>query len=976
MPVMVNSMSASEPGKLQSWIKKRRWWLAGLATVLVFVFILAITPVVISSQFQKWVLANGGERVSVENVDFNPFTARLLLENIIIERTGYQPFVLPRLDLQTQWLDLLSRRFVIRNMTVHGVQLTIDERNPEQRHIGGILISQLQGKKQETVEDETKPWFFRLEALSLEKTSVVFWHEKLHSTLAIASMSLTGLDTTPGATPALLAFDGSLDNAAVKINGMVNPLSSTSLFNGNLQVQQLATGSYLAFLSDSLQQNQAVISINSKLEVKRNEGNAYDLQQDGELMLDQLIWQQQATGLKAGKLSWRGTLGASVSLDTKSVIGAKGKLSAEDVQFSDRSSNLLVGNQKTVWQGKTDVQYSKQQGLAVELDGQLSNQQLDLKTDQPMKLKNASLSWQGQMRTSLGGNGALQVDASGELQNTGFAFDEQGRGLQFLNDAIAWKGDFSYANANSEQLLKSSSDLILSGLEINTLNEPQRLLLIREMRVEKAVIESIEALNLDKLVFAGFSLGNVGEVPELSVNADGFVNYKQLIVEQLDYSASQGLHIHKVIQNGLQHVVVRSASGQWDFDSFITAIDKLVTAEPPGETGATVEKKPQDPNSLPIKIDAVVAENGGELFYVDRRLPQPLVQQIKLDAFELLNVDSQKPTEGSELTFKAKLDNTAVTINGTVTVFAAGPTFDLTGDVKALSLLPFSTLMEKSLGYQVDSGSLNAHSVLQAEDGSLNSTTDLTLFQLDVEPLSAEALEKLDAKLNAGLESGLSLLKDKNDTIKLSIPVKGALNDLKVDPGDIINQALGSALKKGAKTYFAAALFPFGTLLVIADAASGKAMQVSLDPVFFDPGLNVIAVKDHAYLEKVAMVLDDKPEINVKICGVSTASDRWYFIEQMKNAAQQKQQLANAEKPAVNDAGKVADKQPLTKDTTASVIDEQHVTQLLAELAIQRAEAVSAFLIHSQGVAVQRLVSCKPRLEMEGEKKARTDLIL
>ncbi|NNJ92226.1 MAG: DUF748 domain-containing protein, partial [Gammaproteobacteria bacterium] len=321
----------------------------------------------------------------------------------------------------------------------------------------------------------------------------------------------------------------------------------------------------------------------------------------------------------------------------------------------------------------------------------------------------------------------------------------------------------------------------------------------------------------------------------------------------------------------------------------------------------------------------------------------------------------------SPVKLKAKLDKAAVDIQGSISLFAATPEFDFKADIKALSMLPYSSFMEKALGYQVDSGILSAKGKFKGTDGKLESETDLTLNQLDINPLTEEQLKKLGAKQNSGLETGLSMLKDKNDTIKFKLPVNGKFDNLKVDPGDIINQALGSALKRGAKTYFAAALFPFGTLLVIADAASDKAMQVKLDPVVFTEATGEFDVKYHEYLQKVAAILEEKPEIYVKVCGVASASDRDFYVAQMKQEF-----LATLKKAETADATKKQQKEQPEFAVDAKILGDK-----LTVLAKLRAAIVSDYMINKAAVKADRLVDCQPRLELDNKKASpRADLLL
>jgi hypothetical protein len=215
------------------------------------------------------------------------------------------------------------------------------------------------------------------------------------------------------------------------------------------------------------------------------------------------------------------------------------------------------------------------------------------------------------------------------------------------------------------------------------------------------------------------------------------------------------------------------------------------------------------------------------------------------------------------------------------------------------------------------------------------------------------------------LDTALDTLRDKNNTIKLEIPVAGNVNDPKFSVNDAVSQALAKGVQKGALSYLTLALQPYGTLITAAKYAGEAATRVQLNPVEFEPGQSVLDDSDREYLDKVAKVLKDRPKIAIKLCGVAASQDQLFFQQQQQKQQQQQQQQQQAAKtPAQAQAGS-----PLE----APVVDE---TQL-SEIAEQRAAAVKDFLIEKHKVPASRLVGCLPQLEIDDAKaKPRTDLLI
>ena len=213
----------------------------------------------------------------------------------------------------------------------------------------------------------------------------------------------------------------------------------------------------------------------------------------------------------------------------------------------------------------------------------------------------------------------------------------------------------------------------------------------------------------------------------------------------------------------------------------------------------------------------------------------------------------------------------------------------------------------------------------------------------------------------ARIEQALDTLRDKNNTIKLEIPVAGNVNDPEFNVNDAISQALAKGVQKGALSYLTLALQPYGALITAAKYAGEAATRVRLNPVEFEPGQSALDDSDREYLGKVAQVLKDRPKIAIKLCGVAAAQDR-LFLEKQLQQEQQKQQQQSAKPPA----------------QTAAAVETPAVDETqLSEIAEQRAAAVKDFLIEKHRVPANRLAGCLPQLEIDDtEAQPRTDLLI
>jgi hypothetical protein len=233
----------------------------------------------------------------------------------------------------------------------------------------------------------------------------------------------------------------------------------------------------------------------------------------------------------------------------------------------------------------------------------------------------------------------------------------------------------------------------------------------------------------------------------------------------------------------------------------------------------------------------------------------------------------------------------------------------------------------------------------------IDSENKLVIRGLEISPVDNESREKLDGSLTVSLDTALGMLRDKNNTIKLDLPVSGDIDSPDFEISDVINTAVGKAITQGSMTYLKFALQPYGALITIAELAGDAATKVRLQPVNFAAGEAVPAAESDGYLEKVAGILKDRPEVNIKICGLAVAADRAALGGTA--AADAKDKAAASGKAVVTDL------------------------QLL-ELAKQRAAFVKDRLVIKYGASAGRLVACTPEIDADedDDNVARVDLLI
>lgn len=298
----------------------------------------------------------------------------------------------------------------------------------------------------------------------------------------------------------------------------------------------------------------------------------------------------------------------------------------------------------------------------------------------------------------------------------------------------------------------------------------------------------------------------------------------------------------------------------------------------------------------------------------------PVEKEIAFKVIEIASIDSRSADTPTKLTINALLDGySSVAVTGQLMPLAEKLNSQLLVKVKGLDLHAFSPLIEPVLAHRIQSGSLTSESTINLKEGILTSEHQLTLKNL-----SLIESDQVQAGLSS-IQLGLNLLRDNQDQIELTIPVKGDVSSPNFELKSVVLKALLKALKGGTKTYLALALQPYGALYLAADYAYQKLGQVVLQPIEFKAGQTIWLDAMPDYLHKVAEMLLNKPQLNLKMCGFYNEQDRQYGQQQgLKGKALEQKMLA---------------------------------------LANSRQNRVKAWLIEKESISVERLTTCQPAFE-------------
>jgi hypothetical protein len=586
------------------------------------------------------------------------------------------------------------------------------------------------------------------------------------------------------------------------------------------------------------------------------------------------------------------------------------------------------------------VSYAEGKPLQLEQSGIVRLDGLQL-VQQDYRLGYDRLQWDGE--TTLTGAGGLGVETSGGLTGSGLDFAMPARRFRLQQGELNWQGRVAYTGGEATGL-QVSGGLSLDKAEVDAVDGETRLVGFDTFSIGSINMQGLETISIDDLVITNATLADTAPVDEAASPAAAQakpLEIASLSFDHIEITDGRRIAIDTIESREARYTAVRGKDGKW---RIVTILESLPFM-------GNVEQEPADDVAEPGSVRIGELRNIDMVVRVEDRTVRPPFR-IQLDGMETTtNIDTDRPDQDTHVHLKGRTSrHDSIEIKGTLRPLASPVSLNLEGHIEGLEMPLLSPYAVASIGHRLDSGQLDAESRIRVDQGRLDGTNTLVMKGLRVSPVKGEELEQMQSQLAVPLDKGLDMLRDGNDVIRLKLPIKGDLENPDFDVSDVINQAVAKATREGAIASLTLLLQPYGSLITVARYAADKASAVRLDPVAFAPASSDIDKARYEYLDKVAGIIEKRPGINIKLCGVATAADREALASQSGKGGQQQDKPATA---------------------AVAVSDER-----LIDLANSRDDAVKDYLVSRHGIKPGRLVACQPVIDPAEGAGPRVDLLL
>ena len=516
---------------------------------------------------------------------------------------------------------------------------------------------------------------------------------------------------------------------------------------------------------------------------------------------------------------------------------------------------------------------------------------------------------------------------------------------QIQAEALSWAGDVDYLAPIDEADLgaRAAGNISLKKFKLNDAKINMNLAVLEQLDINEASLSEAQQVRISNIVFRELSLLTNKNNETLAQLADITTTY-------VAFDGKQSLEIKDITLSGLDakfKINPDSTLHLLDALSTDTETQEQVTPDASSEDDKETQKIADESDSAPFnfKLARLHVVDDSQIVFDDESVKPAYHAEIKPLSLTVSNVNTNALDQDVLVDLNARINkHETLDVNAKLKPFGEKLNMSADAKIKALELPPISPYLNNAIGYYIKTGQLNADINGEIIDDQIDFKVNVALNKFVVEEGNPAIAKSYSEKLSMPLNTSLELLRDKNNNIKLEIPITGDINDPQFDVSQVINKALVNATKAAVTGYLAFMLQPWGVALLAADMLRGDG-SVALDPIVFEAAQVEVSAEYSDYLAKISTLLNERDNIQINICAVTSEKDRQALIA-MQQAAQKSEK---------NDGQ--TEQQVVTPPNDIEISNEK-----LLELAQSRNENVKALLVEN-GVAPERLFTCQPIID-------------
>lgn len=315
--------------------------------------------------------------------------------------------------------------------------------------------------------------------------------------------------------------------------------------------------------------------------------------------------------------------------------------------------------------------------------------------------------------------------------------------------------------------------------------------------------------------------------------------------------------------------------------SLIIEADKSIANLPRTESNHTAETKEikdtteQQKRQLPsIKLAGFTIADEASLKIMDKSVSPTYAEEVVLKSLEVSEIDSSNPALVS--TVKADLsfdDYSTLSANVDMTPFGEVPVYDISANLKEMSLHKISPYIQDAMQHSIKSGQLAIDIKTLIKGNKIDGSADIHVAAFDLSSANDVEVDTLKDQTAIPLSAALSLLKDSDGNIEIDLPITGDINDPSFGLSGFATLLVKKATMMAAKDYLMTTFVPYANVVTIAMAAGEHLLKVRLNDLPYNPKETSLADSQLLFASELTQLLKDNDDLRITLCAIGVPED-------------------------------------------------------------------------------------------------------
>ena len=502
---------------------------------------------------------------------------------------------------------------------------------------------------------------------------------------------------------------------------------------------------------------------------------------------------------------------------------------------------------------------------------------------------------------------------------------------------LDWAGNASFKPSIQSEIpdvppLYVKGSLNIHGIALQNNQLKLALLKIGSVDVKDINIETPHNIGIDNIGVTKFSV--LHRSSQTSSNDAQVFAFDRLKIQPLKFSQLNKLSLGRIELTDASAYLLIDKQGRMDFEQWLPKKQQEAPADQKDLPKTAVEP-------FYFAFDEFIFITSQHFIFIEDSLKETFSVDLHGINLKLTQLDSNTPDNLSHISLALVIDKHGrFKLDADINPLAKRPSLKGKGEISGLDLRMMAPMTKQHIGHNVKSGQLDAELKLNIDKGIIDSNMGLALQQFELESLSTEEAEEFNSEFGLPLNSSLSLLRDRDNMIRLDIPVTGDIDSPDFDPKDAIVKASSTAITAAVLHYYT----PFG-LVFAAESLFDLATALNFEPVLFDAGEAELSAAHREELDKLAALMIERPGIHLTLCGISNDAD--------------KDRLFPTLVKVVTPPPEQQDDDPIEKKDIVKSLSKENMASL-KQLAESRSANIKNYLVEKKSVDASKLIECSP----------------